>query len=79
MKINGREYKRNVDGKFNQDIVLGMYPWGIYVMIENEAVGHERRQFFDRRFKFTKKETTYEQLVKRIENYYHLTEKDLTR
>lgn len=76
MKVNGRTYKRNINGKFNQEIVLGQYPWGIYVMIENEAIGHKNKQFLDRRFKFTKKETTHEAIVRRIEKYYRLTEKD---
>lgn len=79
MKVNGRTYKRSINNKFNQEIVLGQYPWGIYVMIENEVIGHKNRQFLSRRFKFTKKETHHEDIVRRIERYYNLTEKDLVK
>lgn len=79
MKVNGRTYKRSINNKFNQEIVLGQYPWGIYVMIENEAVGHKNKQFLARRFKFTQKETNFEDIVRRIERYYKLTEKDLVK
>lgn len=76
MAINGRTYKRTIN-EIKQEITLGVYDWGIYVMIENKHPQRKNKTYMARRFKFCKSSPRYEDIVKRIEKFYNLTEKDL--
>lgn len=76
MKINGRTYKRTTNN-IKQEFTLGVYDWGVYVMIENKLPNRSNKQYMARRFKFCKSSPTYEDIVKRIEKFYRLTEKDI--
>lgn len=71
-EINGKEYKKNcID--VSSTFTLGVYNWGIFVMIEDKYPKMPHSKFYrSRRFKLCKSSPTYDSIVKRIEKYYQL-------
>ena len=72
VEFDGKTYKKNcID--VSSTFTLGVYNWGIFVMIEDKYPKMPNSTFYrSRRFKLCKSSPTYDSIVKRIEKYYKL-------
>ena len=71
-KIHGQTYKKVIDN-LTREVFLEVVQWGIICHITDTIKGRKNKVFSVRRFKFTKKYSTYSDLILRIRSYYQLT------
>lgn len=59
-------------GTLTRTITLTPYDWGINVVVKDRAIHETNYAFSSRKFSYTEKCKTTEQLVRRIEKYYKI-------
>lgn len=74
--IQGRTYKKQI-GCLTREIHFVVTKYGIRCAIIDTTKNSPRETFKMRNFNFTKKYVTYEDLVKRIESYYRVSEENI--
>lgn len=66
------EYVLRIGGTLIRNISLTPYDWGIGVVVKEKAANERNYAFSSRKFHYTEKYQTTEQLVRRIEKYYKI-------
>ena len=59
-------------GTLIRTITLTLYDWGINVVVKDRTIHETKCAFSSRKFSYTEKCKTTEQLVHRIEKYYKI-------
>lgn len=66
-----KEYVLHI-GTLTRTISLTPYDWGINVVVKDRTIHETNCAFSSRRFSYTEKCKTTEQLVRRIKKYYRI-------